>query len=520
MIRGAFFTIICASLTCAALAQNTFMRYYSQAGGMDERTMHELSSGNVLVGFAYNSGISLIDRFGNILHTRRYLVDTFKVIQAVRRHTDNDFAFVGIYSRDTCDAIGTNPAIGRIDSLGNIIQANYYSFNVSCSVGMGGDLEITASNDVVAWGRDWGFFALRVGPTGDVQWAKRFQHRGGFNFIKELPGGDLLAGFNTDTAGACVARLDATGNFIWCKSYIRPRAHVTDVLIEDDESFILTGYTDSIASTGLPEPLPPTFQPKLFLMKLNGIGEVQWCKGYDSGQHLWYTRAKSQIRRTLDGNYVVLANLGWPNYHIEYRPFLMKTDQNGDTLWTRSVGRNNQTSLAVNLMVCSDGGYMHTGVNYSSGSYLFKTDPLGNHPCYNRWHQVVVSNLFPSDSSFTMHSVDGATMHPAYVTVVENPPINVVEECATEIVQPNKRPSGLRVRPNPNTGLFTLSFADPLMAESYYSVYDTMGKLLFQRPLPQGKATEEVDLSRFGAGTYVVRVTSKEGSCDERVVVE
>ncbi len=45
----------------------------------------------------------------------------------------------------------------------------------------------------------------------------------------------------------------------------------------------------------------------------------------------------------------------------------------------------------------------------------------------------------------------------------------------------------MSVRPNPNTGHFTLSFADPLMAESYYSVYDTMGKLLFQRPLPQGK---------------------------------
>ncbi len=47
-----------------------------------------------------------------------------------------------------------------------------------------------------------------------------------------------------------------------------------------------------------------------------------------------------------------------------------------------------------------------------------------------------------------------------------------------------------------------------------------MGKLLFQRPVPQGKATEEVDLTRFGAGTYVLRFTSKEGSCYERVVVE
>jgi hypothetical protein len=163
---------------------------------------------------------------------------------------------------------------------------------------------------------------------------------------------------------------------------------------------------------------------------------------------------------------------------------------------------------------------MHTGVNYSSGSYLYKTDSMGNHPCYNRWHQVVVSNLFPSDSSFTLHSVDGATMHPAYVTVVENPPINISEECATEIVQPTKRPSGLRIRPNPNTGTFTLSFPDPLLAESYYIVYDTMGKLLFEQRLQPGQESEAVDLSRFGKGIFLVRVSDAHGFHSDRVVVE
>ncbi len=56
--------------------------------------------------------------------------------------------------------------------------------------------------------------------------------------------------------------------------------------------------------------------------------------------------------------------------------------------------------------------------------------------------------------------------------------------------------------------------------DSYYSVFDAMGKLLYQQRWPQGKQTEEVDLSRFGTGTYVIRFTSPEGSCYERVVVE
>ncbi|MFN9326338.1 MAG: T9SS type A sorting domain-containing protein, partial [Flavobacteriales bacterium] len=188
-----------------------------------------------------------------------------------------------------------------------------------------------------------------------------------------------------------------------------------------------------------------------------------------------------------DGNYILLCNIGNLDYPFGYRPQLMKLDHNGDTLWTRSAGLEGHVYDIINMSVCSDGGIMYNGQSLSNSPdmFIFKTDSLGYLPCHNQWHATTI--------------VDG---------------------CATGIPQHQKHPSGFRVNPNPNTGHFTLSFADPLMAESTYSVYDTMGKLLFQRPLPQGKETEEVDLSRFGAGTYVVRVTGKDGSYHERVVVE
>jgi len=47
-----------------------------------------------------------------------------------------------------------------------------------------------------------------------------------------------------------------------------------------------------------------------------------------------------------------------------------------------------------------------------------------------------------------------------------------------------------------------------------------MGKLLFQRPLQPGKETEEIDLSRYGKGTYVIKCTDPEGVYHEQVVVE
>ncbi len=48
----------------------------------------------------------------------------------------------------------------------------------------------------------------------------------------------------------------------------------------------------------------------------------------------------------------------------------------------------------------------------------------------------------------------------------------------------------------------------------------TVSFLLHQRPLRTGATVEEVDLVRFGPGTYVITFTSQEGTCYEQVVVE
>ncbi len=466
-----------------------------------------------------------MDPTGNILHTQCYATDTFLSVQSVKRFSDNEFAFAGIYYKDMCGLgqNGVTPVVGRMDSLGHVIVLYNYTLDAPICGGLSRDLTLTSANDAIAWGEEF-FFVLRVDAIGDVQWAKWLGNgnRGGVGFIKELPSGDLLAGFNMDTAGVVVARMDAAGNFLWCKSYIRPGGRVADCAIESDDSFVITGYTDSTTSTNPFEPLPADYHPRLFMMKLDGAGDVQWCKGYDSGAYGWYARMGGQIVKTLDGNYAVLGNLGVPGYNVQYRPFLMKTNLNGDTLWTRLAGENGEVYDTRNLLACSDGGYMYTGSGLSTewGVYLFKTDSMGYLPCHNRWHPVEVVDLFPVDSSFVLSSIDGATAHPAFISDTIYDPLVVQDACFASINTMGRRPHGLRVYPNPNTGRFTVQFDDPLMADSIYSVYDALGKLLYQQRWPQGKQTEEVDLSRFGTGTYVIRFTSPGGSCYERVVVE
>ena len=525
--------------------QSTFEKIY-HGGASGKFELIELGSGHILTSMLLPStvnasGTSMIDASGNVIYSNAYFRDTVLVLQSIKKASENEFYFVSGYYKDSCSTWGsmtvpfTHPLIGKLDSLGNMEDLRYYVLSGGgctplangCSL-LAGDLELCSNGSVIVWGRDDRFFALRADSAGEVEWAKCFPNHGGLQFIKELPSGDLLAGINMDAAGAVVARMDAMGNFLWLKSYIRPNGMVHDAVIESDSSFILTGFTDSTNISAF-NPLPATFHPQLYMMKLNGTGDVQWCKGYDSSPDLWYTQQSSRIEKAQDGNYVVLATLGYPLSNFFYRPLLIKTDLNGDTLWTRSVGAAGYDYYSSDLLPYSDGGFIIDGgvwgnlPGLNTGlPFIFKSDSLGQFECHDQRYPVQVSNLFPTDSSFTLSSVDGAIMLPAYVTDTVHDPIVTYDACVITTVPDvyDQGQSKLRIHPNPSTGQFTVEFTDPPQADSFYSVYDVMGRLLFQRPLYPGASQQYNDLSRFGRGTYVLHFITPAGVLQERVVVE
>ncbi len=523
MRNGTYYALVMVSLGGLAQAQSTFDRIYLSSANA-KMNLIELQSNHVLAGLAWGPGVSLLDAEGNIISTQHYWSDSILVQRSIRRASANAFFLVLGYRQDSCSASGnltvphTYPAIGRTDSMGNVLDIRHYRLNTDGCWSTPDDLEVTADNGVITWGGSGpgaqrSFYGMRVDSLGVPLWGKNFDRHGSFKFIKELPGGDLLAGFEMDTAGACVARMDANGNFLWCNSYVRPGGELHDAVVDSDSAFVITGLTEAAD------------QSQLFMLRLNGAGEVQWCRGYGSGPN-GYEQEPSRIERTLDGNYVVLATLKQSAGISDPRPFLMKTDVSGDTLWTRSVGGGN-SYYTKDLLVCSDGGYMISGTIYgdlpqgwTGAPFIVKADSLGHFSCLERSAPVQLVDLFPSDSAVVLTALDGATVYPAFVNDTIFDPIASYDACLFTSAPVHLQGRKASIRPNPNTGRFTVEFPDPLMAESYYSVYDAMGRLLLQRPLPTGSTTEQVDISRFGMGTYVIKFTSPEGVQHERVVVE
>lgn len=485
-------------------AQQTFEKYYEAAGA--KLKLNELSNGRILTSMALEGGTSLLDSQGNILHTHHYHVGPMLILQSVKRVTDNTYYFGTVYAPGPPNAY---PVLGRMDSLGNISMLRYYHLN-----GMAGpehgiqDLEVISHKSVVAWDQDNRLFLMKADSNLNHVWSRAFAQEGVFHFVKELPSGDLLAGFDLAGGGAGLMRMDADGNILWCKSYFGPDGGMHDAVIEGDSAFVTIGFEG------------PPGQTKVFMMKVNGSGAVLWSRGYNS-IYSWSPSTYWPMRmvKAPDGNYVFSTTRGLMLGNG--RAWLLKTDTNGDTLWVRRYGENGAGYETADLLATADGGFMLSGGCYPWGTYIFKTDSLGHVPCSEDPPTALyITPLFPVDSSITLTSVDGAVTYPAYAQDTTYAPITMLEGCNITHVPVEHQVSKVRIRPNPTTGQFTVQFTDPLTAESYYSVYDTMGRLLYQRPLPRGQQTEEVDLSRYGKGAYVLKFTSPEGVCFERVVVQ
>ncbi len=120
-----------------------------------------------------------------------------------------------------------------------------------------------------------------------------------------------------------------------------------------------------------------------YLIKTNYLGDTLWCRTY-GGVNNDYA---SIVIETNDSGYVFAGSsyfsAGVPNY----RMYVVKTNSNGDTLWTRAYHRqiSSYKNIAKSIKQTMDGGYIIAGIssnaiNSSSGNdiWIVKIDSVGN----------------------------------------------------------------------------------------------------------------------------------------------
>ena len=216
--------------------------------------------------------------------------------------------------------------------------------------------------------------AVENGKT-QTTWEKLFGAKSTdvFRCVREVPaGGYVAAGYTADfTANdtdAFVVRLNISGDTIWTFKYNGPLSKKDlfyKVIPTSDGGFVLCGYTTSV--TGISD--------DALYLKLNSSGQQQWVKFYGgSGKE----RAQDIIQTADNGYAIVGYTTTAPAQYFD--AFLIRTDVNGDTLWTKRYGTSGYDD-ANSIKILSDGGFILGGKSDNGLNqldlYLIRTNSVG-----------------------------------------------------------------------------------------------------------------------------------------------
>ena len=150
-----------------------------------------------------------------------------------------------------------------------------------------------------------------------------------------------------------------------------------------DSGYIVTGYTIDLVG----------IINDIFLTYLDINGNIIWTKTYGNQNS---AEAALYVEQTSDGGYIIAGGFGSSATKSDI--YLLKTDANGDTIWTRTYGKFGFES-GFSVHQTPDGGYIILGYTAGLGGdaadiYLLKVDILGNLLWTNGFHAMGY-NLYP-----------------------------------------------------------------------------------------------------------------------------
>lgn len=226
-------------------------------------------------------------------------------------------------------------------------------------------------------------YIVKTDAYGDTLWTKLIggQYDDIGNYVQQTDdGGYIIIGettsFGSGNDRIYLVKTDSLGIVQWQRNFGGTQYNYGRCVQQtSDGGYILTGMTC----------MDGEWHPDLFLLKTDARGDSIWGHYYGQGAGLpaWMEDGGECVRQTPDGGYIVTGHK--TTYGANYVDlWLLRTDEEGDTLWTKTFGEwyiGGDEGWSV--QITTDGGYITGGTTCSYGAgnsdvWLVKTDASGN----------------------------------------------------------------------------------------------------------------------------------------------
>jgi len=209
---------------------------------------------------------------------------------------------------------------------------------------------------------------IKIDSNGNIEWDRTLGgsgHEWGQHIFHTNDGYFIGARTNSFGAGQYdnwLVKTDENGNIIWDKTIGTRGAEWGGYLIETlDGGYASIGYTTD----------PSVNNFDMHLIKIDENGNELWSKTFDDrGMEHGHGLCQSS-----DGGYI-LTGLTSEYWGSEGDIFIVKTDQFGNEIWSKTIG-GSADELGNSIIMTSDNNYLITG-SLDSDLLLLKIDDEGN----------------------------------------------------------------------------------------------------------------------------------------------
>lgn len=296
---------------------------------------------------------------------------------AVQQTADGGFIIFG--ALESSD--GVDMWLLRTDSVGNVLWTKTVDFDEleRCYDGLetfNGDFVMTGYTNSFGEG-NYDVVLIRTDPSGDTLWTKIYGTAGyeSGNAVFQTPngGGFAIAGETGTTVtgqhDVYIVKTNPSGHLQWSQTIGgADDDQAFDIRQNSNDDYIITGYTKSFGAGDY----------DVWLICTDQSGNILWNKTFGGSQE----DIGRAVVPTSDGG---CAITGWTlSYGAGYTDvYLIRTNDSGDTLWTKTYGESSTYEAGYGLAKTRDGGFIITGTIISPSALIqnvlvIRTDSLGN----------------------------------------------------------------------------------------------------------------------------------------------
>lgn len=226
------------------------------------------------------------------------------------------------------------------------------------------------------------FKLTKFSNSGDSLWTKTFGGSGNSyarSVFETKDNGFLIWAqtniFNPDNMVDWLLKTDSHGDTLWTKTYSDTIGNSGRSAIETSKGeYIIAGNIEC----SLIDTLVSSYPSDLYVAKFDTVGNLLWEKSYGN---LKTNDGANSIIESSDSNFII-CGYQWNNDKGNYDGWLLKLDNNGDTLWTNTYGDDGWNKFK-SVYQTSDKGFILAGTHYPrvhnsySNGWIVKTDSIG-----------------------------------------------------------------------------------------------------------------------------------------------